>query len=92
MKKIFASMMMLAATSTGFSQQVTAPEPEFINSYCVLTSDSTFDALPKEDGMISKHQNKFGKFAKIAGAVNKLRLWSRYLLGKSCGSCSQHHH
>lgn len=53
MKKIFASMMMLAATSTGFAQQVTAPEPEFINSYCVLTSDSTFDALPKEDGMIS---------------------------------------
>ena len=69
MKKILASMMMLAATSTGFAQQVTAPEPEFINSYCVLTSDSTFDALPKEDGMISKHQNKFGKFAKIAGAV-----------------------
>ena len=30
MKKIFASMMMLAATSTGFAQQVTAPEPEFI--------------------------------------------------------------
>ena len=30
---------------------------------------ATFDALPKEDGMISKHQNKFGKFAKIAGAV-----------------------
>ena len=56
MKKIFASMMMLAATSTGFAQQVTAPEPEFINSYCVLTSDSTFDALPKEDGMISIRQ------------------------------------
>ena len=88
MKKIFASMMMLAATSTGFAQQVTAPEPEFINSYCVLTSDSTFDALPKEDGMISKHQNKFGKFAKIAGAVGDLGFAGGMIGASTSGSAS----
>lgn len=88
MKKIFASMMMLAATSTGFAQQVTAPEPEFINSYCVLTSDSTFDALPKEDGMISKHQNKFGKFAKIAGAIGDLGFAGGMIGASTSGSAS----
>lgn len=88
MKKILASMMMLAATSTGFAQQVTAPEPEFINSYCVLTSDSTFDALPKEDGMISKHQNKFGKFAKIAGAVGDLGFAGGMIGVSTAGSAS----
>ena len=88
MKKILASMMMLAATSTGFAQQVTAPEPEFINSYCVLTSDSTFDALPKEDGMISKHQNKFGKFAKIAGAVGDLGFAGGMIGASTSGSAS----
>lgn len=72
MKKLFASFILLAATSAGFAQQVSVPEPEFVNSYCVLTSDSTFDVLPKEEGMISKHQNKFGKFAKIAGVASKL--------------------
>ncbi|CUP55851.1 Uncharacterised protein [Segatella copri] len=35
---------------------------------------------------------KSGITCEHAIAVNKLRLWSRYLLGKSCGSCSQHHH
>lgn len=81
-------MMMLAATSTGFAQQVTAPEPEFINSYCVLTSDSTFDALPKEDGMISKHQNKFGKFAKIAGAIGDLGFAGGMIGASTSGSAS----
>ena len=70
------------------AQQVTAPEPEFINSYCVLTSDSTFDALPKEDGMISKHQNKFGKFAKIAGAVGDLGFAGGMIGVSTAGSAS----
>ena len=47
-------MMMLAATSTGFAQQVTAPEPEFINSYCVLTSDSILMRSQKRTELISK--------------------------------------
>ncbi len=69
------------------AQQVTAPEPEFINSYCLLTSDSTFDALPKEDGMISKHKNKFGTFAKIAGAASKLG-FAGGIIGASTGNLS----
>ena len=32
-------------------------EPEFINSYCIMTSDDTFVVLPKENGTIKSHQN-----------------------------------
>lgn len=78
---------MLAVSSMGYAQQVTAPEPEFINSYCVLTSDSTFDILPKEDGRIEKHQSKFGKFSKIAGAVSDLGL-AGGMIGVSTGNTS----
>lgn len=61
--------MLLASTST--FAQVTAPEPEFINSYCILTSDSTYATLPKESGTIGKHQNKVKKWSKlIGGAAN----------------------
>lgn len=62
-------VMLLASTST--FAQVTAPEPEFINSYCILTSDSTYATLPKESGTIGKHQNKVKKWSKlIGGAAN----------------------
>lgn len=74
--------------ASAFAQKVTAPEPEFINSYCILTSDSTFDALPKEDGTISKHQNKFGKFAKIAGAVGDLGMAGGLIGASASGSAS----
>lgn len=51
--------------------QVTVPEPEFINNYCILTSDSTFTTLPKESGTIGKHENKTKKLTKwIGGAAN----------------------
>lgn len=72
MKKLFISLVLLSASVVGFAQQVTAPEPEFIGSYCMLTSDSTYVVLPKENGKIEKHQNKFSKFSKIAGAVSDL--------------------
>ena len=62
--------MMLVETST--FAQVTVQEPEFINSYCILTSESTYDVLPKENGDIQKHQNKVSKFAKIAGAASRI--------------------
>ena len=62
--------MMLVGTST--FAQVTVQEPEFINSYCILTSESTYDVLPKENGDIQKHQNKVSKFAKIAGAASRI--------------------
>ena len=32
-------------------------EPEFINSYCIMTSDDAFVVLPKENGTIKSHQN-----------------------------------
>ena len=66
MKKLFISLVLLSASVVSFAQQVTAPEPEFIGSYCMLTSDSTYVVLPKENGKVEKHQNKFSKFSKIA--------------------------
>ena len=66
--------MLLATTSANAqgSNTVTASEPEFINSYCILTSDSAFDILPKENGTIKKHQNKMSKFSKILGHASTL--------------------
>ena len=32
-------------------------EPEFINSYCIMTSDDSFESLPREIGTIKSHQN-----------------------------------
>lgn len=69
MKKLFISLVLLSASVVGFAQQITAPEPEFIGSYCMLTSDSTYVVLPKENGKVEKHQNKFSKFSKIAGGM-----------------------
>lgn len=71
MKEVFVSVALLAATFSASAQNVTAPEPEFINSYCILTSDSTYAPLPKETGSIGKHQNKVKKWSKlIGGAAN----------------------
>lgn len=59
--------MLLAAGST--FAQVTVQEPEFVNSYNILTSDSTFTALPKEQGMLGKHENKTRKWTRILGGA-----------------------
>ena len=67
-KSIFAIAMMLTAVSAS-AQEVKVAEPEFINSYCILTSDSTFATLPKESGTIGKHQNKVSKWSKIIGGA-----------------------
>lgn len=72
MRKLFVAAMMLLSSYAGFAQQVTVPEPEFVGGYCILTSDSTADVLPKESGAIKKHESKFGKFSKIAGAASQL--------------------
>ncbi len=88
MKRLLLFIAAVAFMASLQAQQVTALEPEFINSYCVLTSDSTFDALPKEDGMISKHQNKFGKFAKIAGAASQLGMVGGMIGLSTAGSAS----
>lgn len=71
MKKYVFLSLLLAATVSASAQNVTAPEPEFINSYCILTSDSTYASLPKESGSIGKHQSKVKKWSKlIGGAAN----------------------
>lgn len=79
MKKIIVSFLVLMATMSIKAQSITAPEPEFINSYCILTSDTTIDVLPKENGTIGKHENKaksvlgkIGKFANVASAGGAL--------------------
>lgn len=87
MKKILFLMAACALLNYAHAQRVVAPEPEFINSYCVLTSDSTYDVLPKESGKVEKHQSKFSKFSKIAGAVSDLG-FAGGLVGASTGSLS----
>ena len=87
MKKFIFSVAALALTASAHAQQVTAQEPEFINSYCVLTSDSTYAILPKENGKIEKHQSKFSKISKIAGAVSDLG-FAGGMIGASTGSWS----
>lgn len=69
MRKYVFLALILNAFSSAFAQEVTAPEPEFINSYCILTSDSTYDKLPKETGTIGKHENKTKKWSKMLGNV-----------------------
>ena len=87
MKKLFFSIAALALAASSNAQQVTAQEPEFIGSYCILTSDSTYVVLPKENGKVEKHQNKFSKFSKIAGAVSDLG-FAGGMVGLSTGSMS----
>lgn len=52
--------------------QVTVPEPEFTNTYHILTSDSTMESLPKEAGTLGKHETKVRKWAKVAGAASNV--------------------
>lgn len=71
MKKNFISIAMMLTAVSASAQEVKVTEPEFINSYCILTSDSTFATLPKESGTIGKHENKVKKWTKwIGGAAD----------------------
>lgn len=71
MKKYFIAIAMMLTTVSASAQEVKVAEPEFINSYCILTSDSTFSVLPKESGTIGKHENKVKKWTKwIGGAAD----------------------
>lgn len=87
MKKYLLTVAMLLATGSTFAQ-VTVPEPEFINSYNILTSDSTYTALPKESGEIKKHQNKVSKWSKIAGNASLLGSAAGLLGMSTAGSLS----
>jgi len=69
-KLVFISIILLCGvTKTNAQSKVTAPEPTFINSFCILTSDSTFEVLPKESGVIGKHKNKISKITGVLGSV-----------------------
>ncbi len=70
-KYVFLVLLVFAAISAN-AQQVTAPEPEFINSYCILTSDATYDQLPKESGTVGEHKNKAKKWGKLLGGAAQL--------------------
>ena len=77
MKKYLFFAFLLATGSA--SGQVTVEEPEFVNSYWILTSDSTYDVLPKESGTIGQHENKtkkglkvLGRLADVAGTVGMI--------------------
>lgn len=71
MKKVIFNIAMLMAAANGFAQ-VTVQEPEFVGIYNLLTSDTTFDVLPKESGEIQEHKNKVSKWSKIAGAASRV--------------------
>ena len=71
MKRLLFAIVASMAAAGGYSQ-VTVGEPEFVNSYCILTSDSTLDVLPKETGTLGKHQNKVRKWSKIVGGASVL--------------------
>ena len=68
-KTIILSFAMMASAVCVDAQTVTVAEPEFVNSYCILTSDSTYEVLPKESGTIGKHENKVRKWSKVVGKV-----------------------
>ncbi len=67
MNKILIAITLVLTVVTTSAQKVKVSEPEFINSYCILTSDSTYATLPKESGTIGKHENKVRKWTKILG-------------------------
>lgn len=55
MKKIIiicVSLLLAVVIASAQNSNVTVAEPEFVNSYCILTSDSTYAILPKESGSI----------------------------------------
>ena len=52
MKKLLFFAMLFAVTTNIKAQDVTVAEPEFVNSYCILTSESSYDVLPKKDRRI----------------------------------------
>ena len=56
MKRLFVSIAIITATVSAKAQEVRVTEPEFINSYCILTSDTTYGVLPKESGIIGKQR------------------------------------
>ncbi|MBR1697911.1 MAG: hypothetical protein IJ712_06765 [Anaerovibrio sp.] len=72
MKKSIICVALLLASMVTSAQEVRVAEPEFVNSYNILTSDSTSAVLPKENGTLGKHQNKVKKWSKIIGGASQI--------------------
>ncbi len=72
MKKNLVLFAMVLAAVSAHAQEVKVSEPEFVNSYCILTSDSTYDMLPKEQGTLGKHENKVKKWSKLLGGAARI--------------------
>ena len=45
-------------------------EPEFVNSYCILTSESSLEILPTEIGTINSYQNNSPKLSSVVDKVS----------------------
>ena len=69
MKKLYFIAAIFVASFSTFAQDIDVPEPEFVNSYWILTSDTTTSLLPKEYGTVGPHMNKVKKWSKVVGKV-----------------------
>lgn len=87
MKKLFLTFVMVVTTMCGYAQTEVI-EPEFVNSYCIMTSETAYDVLPKESGEIQKHQNKVGKLAKLAGGLSSIGVGAGLVGLSTAGSAS----
>lgn len=56
-------------------------EPEFVNSYCIMTSDDSFESLPREIGTIKRHQNTVSNATGGVGNVYSSVTTTRELAG-----------
>lgn len=65
-KTVITTAILMATATQLFAQRVSVPEPEFVNSYYLLTSDSTYAELPKENGTVKKHTSLGSRIAKVA--------------------------
>lgn len=51
-KSIFTMLFLLLGMTTSFAQKVSVPEPEFADQTYLLTSDTEYQKLPRESGII----------------------------------------
>lgn len=66
MKKYIIGLSSILVALGAIAQDITVPEPEFIHGFYHVTSESTFQSLPKEQGTFKKHESGLAKFGKIA--------------------------
>ena len=77
-------LLLLSAFAVAAQAQISVPEPDFVNSYCIITSETTYATLPKENGTIGEHKTKSkGLLGKIGGVADVVS--SVGVLGTSVG-------